>query len=176
MGLATVYGIINQAGGWVEVDSELGVGTTFRIILPASLTTDSSPVEEASGASEGPTLLLVEDEPALRQLVASMLVEGGYNVLQAGNGLDAIGVAEQHAGTIDLLVTDVVMPRLSGPELVHKLQSLRPGLEVLYMSGYNDSRLMSRGVAEGQVRLLVKPFTPNQLLDLVGELTGVPGV
>ena len=115
----------------------------------------------------------MEDEPALRQLVVTMLREDGYTVLQAGNGLDAIAVAEHHRGPIDLLITDVVMPRLSGTELAQKLQSLLPGLEVLYMSGYNDSRLVSRGVAEAKVRLLVKPFTPDQLLGMVRELTGV---
>ena len=115
----------------------------------------------------------MEDEPALRQLVVAMLAEDGYTVLQAGNGLDAIGVAEKHRGPIDLLITDVVMPRLSGPELVKQLDGLRPGLEVLYMSGYNDSRLISRGVAEAKVRLLVKPFTPDQLLGMVRELTSV---
>ena len=119
-----------------------------------------------------PTLLLVEDEPALRTLVVTMLEEEGYLILQAGNGLDAIALAERHRGGIDLLLTDVVMPRMSGPELAQKLRALRPGLEVLFMSGYNDSRLVHRGVEEANVNLLVKPFSPDDLVDKVGELTG----
>ncbi|MGP0048244.1 MAG: response regulator [Solirubrobacteraceae bacterium] len=128
------------------------------------------PAAEAADARRA-TLLLVEDEPALRTLVVTMLEEQGYAVLHAGNGLDAIAVAERHVGAIDLLVTDVVMPRLSGPELARQLQTLRPGLEVLFMSGYDDSRPVSRGVQETKVNLLVKPFTPDQLIDRVAELT-----
>jgi CheY-like chemotaxis protein len=119
-----------------------------------------------------PTLLLVEDEPALRLLVVTMLEEQGYLVLQAGNGLDAIALAERHRGETELPLTDVVMPRLSGPELARKLRALRRGLEVLFMSGYNDSRLVHRGVEEAKVNLLVKPFSPDQLVERVGELTG----
>ncbi len=128
------------------------------------------PAAEAADARRA-TLLLVEDEPALRTLVVTMLEEQGYAVLHAGNGLDAIAVAERHVGAIDLLVTDVVMPRLSGPELARQLQTLRPGLEVLFMSGYDDSRLVNRGVQKTNVNLLVKPFTPDQLIDRVAELT-----
>jgi DNA-binding response OmpR family regulator len=105
-------------------------------------------------------------------LVVTMLEEQGYLVLQAGNGLDAIALAERHRGEIDLLLSDVVMPRLSGPELAQKLRVLRPGLEVLFMSGYNDSRLVHRGVEEAKVNLLVKPFSPDELVARVEELTG----
>jgi PAS domain S-box-containing protein len=173
MGLATVYGIIEQAGGWIDVDSAIGVGTTFQVMLPAAAAT----TQTALGQDEPPerrTLLLVEDEPALRTLVVTMLEEQGYRVLQAGNGLDAIELAERHRGPLNLLITDVVMPRLSGPELAQRLRSLRPGLEVLFMSGHNDSRLVSRGVEEAKVNLLVKPFTPDQLFDRVRTLT-TPG-
>ena len=169
MGLATVYGTVDQADGWIDVTSSLGEGTTFTVLLPAA----GEPVE--GGAPQDPTrptLLLVEDEPALRMLVVTMLEEEGYLILQAGNGLDAIAVAEHHRGDIDLLLTDVVMPRMSGPELAQKLRGLRPGLEVLFMSGYNDSRLVHRGVEEAKVNLLVKPFSPDELVVKVGELTG----
>jgi hypothetical protein len=169
MGLATVYGIIDQAGGWVYVDSAVGEGTTFHVVLPVAA--PIRPQTDAQDNSDAPTLLLVEDEAALRQLVATLLVEDGYTVLQAGNGLDAIALAERHRGPIDLLITDVVMPRLSGPELAQQLRGLRPGLPVLFMSGYNDSRLVSRGVAQANVNLLVKPFTPDQLLTTVQQLT-----
>jgi CheY-like chemotaxis protein len=169
MGLATVYGIVEQAGGWIEVESEPGVGTTFSVVLPVA------PSPEPESPPTETTLLVVEDEPALRQLVATMLAEDGYQVLEARNGLDALAVAERHDGSIDLLITDVVMPHLTGPELARTLQGLRPGLEVLFMSGYNDSRLVGRGLAEGAARLLVKPFTPEQLLGTVRGLTGAEG-
>ncbi len=169
MGLATVYGTVDQADGWIDVTSSLGEGTTFTVLLPAA----GEPVEGAAPQDPTrPTLLLVEDEPALRMLVVTMLEEEGYLILQAGNGLDAIAVAEHHRGDIDLLLTDVVMPRMSGPELAQKLRGLRPGLEVLFMSGYNDSRLVHRGVEETKVNLLVKPFSPDELVMKVGELTG----
>jgi PAS domain S-box-containing protein len=169
MGLATVYGIIDQAGGWIDVESAPGHGTTFLVVLPVAAPLASR--DDEPELSDAPTLLLVEDEAALRQLVVTMLDEEGYAVLQAGNGLDAIALAERHRGPIDLLITDVVMPRLSGPELAQQLRGLRPGLEVLFMSGYNDSRLISRGVEQAKVNLLTKPFTPDQLLSKVRELT-----
>jgi PAS domain S-box-containing protein len=159
MGLATVYGTVDQADGWIDVTSSLGEGTTFTVLLPAA----GEPVE--GGAPQDPT------RPTLL-LVVTMLEEEGYLILQAGNGLDAIAVAEHHRGDIDLLLTDVVMPRMSGPELAQKLRGLRPGLEVLFMSGYNDSRLVHRGVEEAKVNLLVKPFSPDELVVKVGELTG----
>jgi two-component system cell cycle sensor histidine kinase/response regulator CckA len=171
MGLATVYGTVDQADGWIDVTSVVGEGTTFTVVLPAS----GEPADgsaHALGDPPRPTLLLVEDEPALRLLVVTMLEEAGYRVLQAGNGLDAIALAERHRGDIDLLLTDVVMPRLSGPELAQKLRGLRPGLEVLFMSGYNDSRLVHRGVEEANINLLVKPFSPDELVMKVEELTG----
>ena len=168
MGLATVYGAIDQASGWIDVDSTVGQGTTFAVMLPAAATPAEPPSEVDQ---ERITLLLVEDEPALRKLVVTMLEEKGYAVLQAGNGLDAIAVAERHRGEIDLLITDVVMPRLSGPELAQQLRSLRPGVEILFMSGYNDSRLVNRGIEQADANLLVKPFTPDQLFSRVHELT-----
>ena len=168
MGLATVYGTVDQAGGWIDVESAVGEGTTISVMLPVA----GEPAEHGDlDRAKRTTLLLVEDEPALRTLVATMLEEEGYAVLHAGNGLDAISAAERHRGKIDLLLTDVVMPRLSGPELARQLRGLRPGLEVLFMSGYNDSRLVNRGVEQAHVNLLVKPFSPDELVDKVGELT-----
>jgi PAS domain S-box-containing protein len=170
MGLATVYGIVDQAGGWIDLDTAVGVGTTFQIMLPAAPSPSRSdePPDESAGRS---TLLVVEDEPSLRALVVSMLEEHGYDVLPAGTGLDAIALAERHRGPIDLLVTDVVMPGVSGPELALRLRGLRPELEVLYMSGYNDSRLVSRSIDNTNVTLLVKPFTPEELIKRVRALT-----
>ena len=173
MGLASVYGIVEQAGGWIDVDSAIGVGTTFQVMLPGAAPAAPSEVEDQP--VQRATLLLVEDEPALRQLVVSMLEEQGYRVLQAENGLDAIELAARHRGSLELLITDVVMPRLSGLELAQQLRSLRPGLEVLFMSGYNDSRLVGRSVEQEPFNLLVKPFTPDQLIARVVALTATEG-
>jgi hypothetical protein len=171
MGLATVYGIVDQAGGWIDLDTAVGVGTTFQIMLPAAPTAPVPADRRADHQARSSTLLLVEDEPSLRAIAASMLEERGFEVLQAGDGLDAIAIAERHDGPIDLLLTDVAMPRLSGPELALRLRGLRPGLEVLFMSGYNDSRLVSHAVEQANVNLLIKPFTPAELIDRVRALT-----
>ena len=169
LGLATVYGIIEQAGGWIDLETAPGRGTTFRLLLPVSASSQAVTPEPAPVG--GTTVLLVEDEVALRKLVVMMLEDDGYTVLQAGNGMEAIAAAERSQSPIDLLITDVVMPNLSGPELAQRLQALRPGVQVLFMSGYNDSRLISRGIAEGNVNLLVKPFTPDELIAQVRALT-----
>ena len=170
MGLATVYGIVDQAGGWIDLDTAVGVGTTFQIMLPAapSQSRSDDPAEESAGRC---TVLVVEDEPALRALVVSMLEEHGYVVLPAGTWLAAIALAERHPGPIDLLLTDVVMPGVSGPELALRLRGLRPKLEVLYMSGYNDSRLVNSSIDNTDFKLLVKPFTPEELIERVRALT-----
>ena len=117
------------------------------------------------------TVLLVEDEPALRKLVARLLADRGYAVLQAGSGGDAVAVIEQHRGKIDLLLTDVSMPDISGPELARHTRELRPGLKVLFMSGYYDSGIVAGGVEPYEVHLLSKPFTPELLISRVAELT-----
>jgi diguanylate cyclase (GGDEF)-like protein/PAS domain S-box-containing protein len=127
---------------------------------------------DAPAPSVGPmTVLLVEDEPALRRLVAMMLEEQGYAVLAAADGLEAVALAESHSGPLHMLVTDVVMPGLGGPELAQRLRDKRPGLQILFMSGYNDSRLLSRGVERAAVNLLLKPFSPDQLIDSLAELS-----
>jgi PAS domain S-box-containing protein len=173
LGLVTVAATVEQAGGWIDVESAVGKGTVLTVMLPGSGSA-AEPAGDTDGARRT-TVLLVEDEPALRTLVATMLSEQGYAVLRAGDGDEAITVAERHSGTIDLLVTDIVMPRRSGPELAAQLRGQLPGLEVLFMSGYNDSRLVSRGIEEAKVNLLVKPFTPDQLIARVGELTARVG-
>jgi nitrogen-specific signal transduction histidine kinase/CheY-like chemotaxis protein len=171
MGLATVYGIVDQAGGWIDLDTAIGVGTTFQIMLPAAAVAPAlAGVAPSEHAADRSLLLLVEDDPSLRALIVSVLEDGGYEVLQASNGLDAIELAERHRGQIDLLLTDIVMPGLSGPELAQRLRGLRPGLEVLFLSGYNDSRLVSRGVKQANVNLLIKPFTPAELVGRVHDL------
>jgi CheY-like chemotaxis protein len=142
----------------------------------ASLQAELAALRDGATASPGErtTVLLVEDEPALRTLVATLLEDEGYLVLQAENGLDAVEVGERHGEALDLLVTDVVMPMLSGPEIALRLRGLRPSLPVLYMSGYTDTRLLSRGVDEASANLLVKPFTAEQLIAAVETLTAGP--
>jgi signal transduction histidine kinase len=166
MGLATIYGIVAGAGGWIDVESVVGQGSSFHIMLPVADLADVPP----SSSPGGPTVLLVEDEPALRRLVQRMLEGEGYSVLPAQDGLDAIALAGRHEGPLDLLLTDVVMPGLGGPELVRRLRAVRPDLQVLYMSGYNDSRIISGDAEWSEVELLVKPFTLDELIDRVREL------
>jgi PAS domain S-box-containing protein len=170
LGLATVYGIIQQSGGGIQVRSEPGQGSTFTIYLPE--TVDSAPVDrpsrpaEAVGGSE--VVLLVEDEPSVRRLTANLLRDFGYAVLDVGRGEEAVAAARASPRPIDLLLTDVVMPGLSGPELAGRLQSEIPGVQVLYMSGYSD--VASRhGVDLARVPLLHKPFTPEDLARKVRE-------
>ena len=140
-------------------------------MLPAAAVAPAlAGVAPSEHAADRSLLLLVEDDPSLRALIVSVLEDGGYEVLQASNGLDAIELAERHRGQIDLLLTDIVMPGLSGPELAQRLRGLRPGLEVLFLSGYNDSRLVSRGVKQANVNLLIKPFTPAELVGRVHDL------
>jgi signal transduction histidine kinase/CheY-like chemotaxis protein len=164
LGLATVYGIVKQSGGFVWVSSAVGVGTTFDIYLPpveGTLTpAAAAPVEVRTGTE---TVLLVEDEAPVRALAQRCLERYGYRVLSASGLPTALDLAARHAGTIDLLLTDVVMPQGSGRELAERLRPLRPEMRVLYMSGYTDDAVVRRaGVAAGS-ELLEKPFTPEVL-------------
>lgn len=166
LGLATVYGIVKQSGGYIWVYSEPGRGTTFKIYLPR--------VEEQPGAEDAvpvtaatvgghETVLVVEDNEALRETVREALQERGYAVLVAGDGEAAVAVAAGHAGPIHLLLSDVVMPRLGGPELARRVGELRPGIPVLFMSGYSDGAVSRHGVLGPDVSLLEKPFTGERL-------------
>lgn len=174
MGLATVYGIVEQLGGFIGLDSAPGKGSRFAVHLPAAGRAEATPA--ATPETDGPTVLLVEDDEALRHLVTIILDQAGYRVVQAANGRDALSVAERHRGRLDLLVTDVVMPHLSGPELAQRLRDVRPDLQVLFMSGYNDSRLVARGVEQARVTLLYKPFAPEELIETVAGLIERPSV
>ena len=178
LGLATVYGIVRQSGGTIWVYSELGKGTTFKIYLPQV----EEPVEPAAERAvqtrclQGTeTILLAEDEDAVRDLAHDALEAHGYTVLEARNGADAQRVSAQHPGPIHVLVTDVVMPGMSGRELADRLTPLRPELQVLYMSGYTDNAVVHHGVLDPGTVFLQKPFTPEALARKVRAVLDSPG-
>ncbi|HLJ93597.1 MAG TPA: response regulator [Gemmataceae bacterium] len=176
LGLATVYGIVKQSGGFIEVTSQRGQGATFELYLPA-LMSEAAP-ERPSQAGQlllphgTGTLLLVEDEDRLRSLESYVLRSAGYTVLEARDGEEALQVCEHHLGELDLLVTDVVMPKMSGRQLAEKVAVLRPGLRILYMSGYTDDTMVRHGVSEATLAFLQKPFTPSVLVRKIHEMLG----
>jgi signal transduction histidine kinase len=173
LGLATVYGIVRQTGGGISVKSEPGRGSTFKIYLPMVLApldytrTVAAPVEKPHNFE---TILVVEDEEIVRDLVCAVLEEEGYNVLCAGDGLEALDLAENFDGTIDLLVTDVIMPHMNGPELAARLVDVRPEMKVLYVSGYSDNDIGDHGMLDSGFELLQKPFTPQTLAGKIREV------
>jgi two-component system cell cycle sensor histidine kinase/response regulator CckA len=175
LGLSTVYGIIKQSGGYVLAQSEVGRGTTFRIYLPrveesaenASVTRASQP---ATGGSE--TVLLVEDEESVRQLVRETLEAKGYKVLEADHGAAALQIASDYHGPIDMLITDVVMPGMSGRELSEQLSASDPDMKILYLSGYHEDAVVHQGVLEPGTSFLQKPFTLQALARKVREVLG----
>jgi PAS domain S-box-containing protein len=167
LGLATVYGIVTQAGGTVQIYSEFGLGTTITILLPVTdrtPQTDTAATEQEDFRGHGATVLLVEDEPTLRDVTARILHRGGYAVLSAADGVEALALAEQHPGPIDVLLTDVVMPGMLGKELAEHITKLREHTRVVYMSGYAQPVLTSHGTLDPDVFLLEKPFTSTELL------------
>jgi CheY-like chemotaxis protein len=171
LGLATVYGIVKQSAGYVWAYSELGHGTTFKVYLPL----EQEPVSPASSREQptqatGETVLLVEDEPAVRHMTSRALQEYGYGVVEARGGHQALGVLERSEGTISLLITDVVLPGLDGPELARRATELVPELPVLFISGYTDDDIVRRGLLEAGQPFLQKPFTPEALIAEVAAL------
>jgi two-component system cell cycle sensor histidine kinase/response regulator CckA len=172
LGLATSYGIIKQAGGEIAVYSELGVGTTMKVYLPSVKAQDTpvaTPVVTATpmGAE---TVLLVEDEAALRRVGARILTGLGYGVLEAKDGEDAVKVASNHAGRIDLLLTDVVLPGIGGREVAERIAALRSGIKVLFMSGYTDDIILRHKLVERDVVMVEKPFTRDSLARIVRKV------
>jgi two-component system cell cycle sensor histidine kinase/response regulator CckA len=170
LGLSTVHGIINQSGGYIWVYSEPGRGTTFKIYLPAiaqSTFAQASHPSEKTLARGSATVLLAEDDAPMRALTRHLLEAQGYRVLEACDGDQAITLAQAHKNEIDLLLTDVVMPRLSGPGLVERLRASQPGIKIVYMSGYTDELLAHHGALDSGIAFLEKPFTQESLLQAV---------
>jgi PAS domain S-box-containing protein len=167
LGLATVYGIVRQTGGDIAVESEVGAGTTFSVFLPLARSTELSadPVGPTASQFAGTeTVLLVEDEDAVRKVTAQILCMQGYTVLEAGNGAEALDVWHEHSSDICLVLTDVIMPRVNGKELVDQLRSERPGLPVVYLSGHVDEALRRQIVLDRHTDFLQKPVTAVKLL------------
>jgi two-component system, cell cycle sensor histidine kinase and response regulator CckA len=173
LGLATVYGIVKQSGGHVEVQTAPGQGTTFRVYLPHC----AEPVQaveptpaSATPRGGGEVILVAEDEPLVRGLAARGLRRAGYHVLEALTSPEAARLCEQHDGPIHLLLTDVIMPQLSGPALAKQAQKVRAGLKVLFMSGHTDDAVLRRGIRDDGVPFLPKPFTLEALARKVREV------
>jgi signal transduction histidine kinase/CheY-like chemotaxis protein len=177
LGLATVYGVIKQNNGYINVYSELGAGTTFRIYFPR--VTGKPQAAKAKDTAATPlgnneTLLLVEDEAAILTLVERMLKQLGYRVFTAISPMKAITIAENHPGKIDLLITDMIMPELNGRDLANRLQTIFPELHVLFMSGYTSNIVLHRGVLEENMVLLQKPFSKKELAEKIRHVLGQP--
>ena len=173
LGLSTVHGIVTQSGGHVVLESELGHGTTFRVYLPRVDDPDEPIVEPAlplTARAAGETVLVVEDDPQVRVVVGTILERSGYRVLSAHSGTDALRLAAEPDATVDLVLTDLVMPRMSGREVAQRLASLYPAAKVLFMSGYTQDAAMRVGVVDRGIAFLAKPITPDTLLRKVREV------
>jgi two-component system cell cycle sensor histidine kinase/response regulator CckA len=173
LGLATVYGIVKQNGGFVWVYSEPGLGTTFKVYLPQvqGLSCEVAVAKLAEGSPRGcETLLLVEDETLVRMASSQFLTRSGYSVLEASNGEEALRVSRAHAGRIDLMITDVVMPKMGGPMLAEWLADERPNMKVLFVSGYAENPVLRHGKVDVTTRFLQKPFSGKMLARKVREV------
>ena len=171
LGLSTVYGIIAQSKGGIIVHSEPGSGTTFEIFLPRSIPKQSEHPSETEDIEQSPlgqaTILLVEDDPGVRNLVEHGLIEHGYQVLVAPDGQKAVDLCRKHEGPIHLLLTDIIMPKMNGQELAQQIRTMIPKIKVLYMTGYTDTVLNKHGISDGVTEILRKPFTVGQMTNKV---------
>jgi CheY-like chemotaxis protein len=178
LGLATAYGIVRQSGGFIEVYSAPGQGTTFKIYLPRMdlpPTPVSSPVQRAELLHGFETVLLIDHSPGVRAAARLTLERYGYRVIEVANGITALAAASDRGDRIDLLLTDVVMPDMSWRDLAERLTAMRPGVKVLVMSGYADDAVLRQGVNTAGVAYLQKPFSPLGLASRVRELLDSPG-
>jgi PAS domain S-box-containing protein len=172
LGLSTVYGIVAQAGATIDILSQPGTGTTFTILIPV---TDEEAIVVADEPTyqrtpKGETVLIVEDEQALREVTQRIFTNSGYHVITAADGMEAVGLAARYDGEIHLLVTDVVMPKMLGKEAAEKIRELKPDIEVLYMSGYAQPVLASKGRLDPDVNLIEKPFSASSIIEKAGRV------
>jgi len=177
LGLSTVFGIVQQSGGSVWVYSEPGKGTTFKVYLPCvdAAVEPVRPTEPPPDSRGSETILVVEDDDQVRAVARGILRRAGYKVIEARNAGEALLYSEQHSGKIHLLLTDVVMPGMSGPALAKRLASARTDMKVLCMSGYTDDSIVRHGVLEAQIAYIQKPITPAALTTRVRQvLDGLP--
>jgi CheY-like chemotaxis protein len=173
LGLSIVYGIVKRSGGYILVESELNSGTTIKIYFPRVDAVPSPPVDSASqvvnAGNDSGIVLIVEDEELLRNMICEFLASGGYTVLEASSGAEAIAAMERFGRPIDILVTDVILPKTRGPELAGKLREKLPDLKVIYMSGYTDTSLVRDGILEAGTILVQKPFKLQELARVIRE-------
>jgi hypothetical protein len=177
LGLATVYGIVNQVDGYVQIYSEVGIGTTFLVLLPTAErgAAPAAPPKVPTQRGAGETILVVEDEPAMREVTRRILSRNGYRVLVAASGREAMELAANQPGDIDILLTDVVMPQMLGREAAEKIGALQPGVKVLFMSGYTQGLLDTQGIVQSGVNLIEKPFTETSLLTKLRQVVTADG-
>jgi CheY-like chemotaxis protein len=165
LGLATVFGIVQQWGGHLGVYSEVGRGTTFKVYFPSAGRVRADAVEDQARSlpTGSGTVLVVEDDDQVRRMTRAALESLGYAVLEARSGEEAVGLCGTHEGPLDLVITDVVMPGMSGREVAEAVGRVRPGVKVLYVSGYTDDAIVRHGVLQAEAAFLQKPFTPASL-------------
>jgi len=172
LGLSIVYGIVQQCGGFIDLATAAGIGTRFTIGLPRTVAPAwlDAPLKNPSTLRGSETVLLVEDQHQVRELAKVVLATHGYRLLEASNGGEALLISERHAGPIHLMLTDVVMPGMTGKELADRLRPLRSNMRVLFMSGYSDDVITTRVVLGEGIDYIAKPFTPEELVGKVREL------